>query len=129
MAEHKKFPKLSDDWELKYRKIQRENFQEKALSTLVQNVSGGGVSFTAKEALPPESLLAIEMNHQDLKSPVIAIVNTVWCEKRRLDAMYDLGCEFWWIGWKNNEDQEKLSEYIKSNIQTCDGEACKLDDI
>ena len=128
MAEPRKFPRLANDWQLKYQKIKRERFQEQSLESFILNVSGGGLCFTAKEEFPPETLLAVEMQAQALESPVIAIVNTVWCQKRRLDAMYDLGCEFWWIGWKDDNAQKQLSDYIKTNTENCEGEACVLDD-
>lgn len=128
MVAPRQFPRLANDWHLKYKTIERECFQKKPLNNFMLNVTGGGLCFTTKEEFEPETLLAVEMQSQTLDSPVIAIVKTVLCEKRRLDAMYDLCCEFWWIGWKDDKIQQQLSEYIKTNTEKCEGEACVIDD-
>jgi len=128
MANKRKFPRLANDWILKYRKIKRNGHQENPLNSLMLNLSGGGVCFTATEELAPETAVALEMQPPDLESPVIAIANTIWCKKRRRDNLFDIGCEFWWIGWKDDNAQAQLADYIKTNTKDCNGQACALDD-
>lgn len=54
----------------------------------------------------------------------IIIANTIRCDKRRNDDMYDIGCEFWWVGWKNNDIQKSLADYIIEQTRNSKNTAC-----
>jgi hypothetical protein len=127
MADQRKFPRLADNCQLKYQIINHSSFKKRKLDAAILNVSGGGIQFTVREGIATNTLLAIEMQGPAFDYPVIAIANTIRCDKRRIDEMYDIGCEFWWIGWKNNEIQKGLADYISEQTHNSKNAACVLD--
>jgi hypothetical protein len=60
--------------------------------------------------------------------PIIAMAKAVWCKKRRMDDMFDLGCEFYWVGWKDDSAQKSLADFIKDQTGTSPDEACVVED-
>jgi hypothetical protein len=127
MADKRKFPRLADNCRLKYQIINYNNFEQRKLDAAILNVSGGGIQFTVREGIATNTLLAIEMQGPAFENPVIAIANTIHCDKRRNDDMYDIGCEFWWIGWRNNEIQKSIADYITERTHNSKNEACVVD--
>jgi hypothetical protein len=126
MFKKRKFPRVDQGWNLKYRKLENTVDQKSPLSSLAINVSGGGICFTARSEVPVGTLLALEIESPDLEMPVIAMARTAWCKKRRMGDMYDVGCEFYWVGWKDDSAQKSLADYIKRQTSACDDEACSL---
>jgi c-di-GMP-binding flagellar brake protein YcgR len=118
MMKRRKFPRVDQSWRLKYRALDKQVDRESPLSSLAVNVSSGGICFTTAEAVPINSMLAIEVESPELRMPIIAMARTVWCRRRLGDGMYDLGCEFYWVGWKEDSAQKALADYLKS--QTAD---------
>lgn len=128
MLKKRKFPRIDQNWHLKYRTLEKHVDQNSPLSSLAINVSGGGVCFTTKNEIPTNSLLALEIDSPDLEMPIIAMAKAVWSKKRRLDDMFDLGCEFYWVGWKDDSAQKSLADFIKDQTETSGEEACVVDD-
>ena len=128
MLKKRKFPRIDPNWQLKYRTLEKHVDQNSPLSSLAINVSGGGVCFTSKSEVPAETMLALEIESPDLEMPIIAMAKAVWCKKRRMDAMFDVGCEFYWVGWKDDSAQKSLADYIKTQTDACDDEACVVED-
>jgi hypothetical protein len=126
MLKKRKFPRVDQSWRLKYRQLDKHVERQSPLSSLAVNVSGGGICFSSREEVPADSLLALEIESPDLKMPIIAMARTVWCKKRHFDDMYDLGCEFYWVGWKDDSAQQSLAEYIRNQTADCTDEACVL---
>lgn len=116
MEEKRKFPRLADNCLLKYQIVDHDSFRKNQLDAEIVNLSGGGIQFTTRWQLPPKTLLAIEMQAPAFDMPVVAIANTIWCAKRSNDDAFDVGCEFWWLGWKDNEIQKSLADYIINKI-------------
>jgi hypothetical protein len=128
MLKKRKFPRIDPNWQLKYRTLEKHVDQNSPLSSLAMNVSGGGVCFTTKSEVPAETMLALEIESPDLEMPIIAMAKAVWCKKRRLDDMFDLGCEFYWVGWKDDSAQKSLADFIKDQTEACDDEACVVEE-
>jgi len=128
MLKKRKFPRIDQNWHLKYRTLEQHVDQNSPLSSLAINVSGGGVCFTTKHEVPTNALLALEIESPDLEMPIIAMAKAVWSKKRRLDDMFDLGCEFYWVGWKDDSAQKSLADFIKHQTATSDDEACVVED-
>jgi c-di-GMP-binding flagellar brake protein YcgR len=128
MLKKRKFPRIDQSWHLKYRTLEKHVDRNSPLSSLAINVSAGGVCFTSKNEVPPETMLALEIASPDLGMPIIAMAKAVWCKKRRMDDMFDLGCEFYWVGWKDDSAQKSLADYIKTQTDACDDEACVVED-
>ena len=128
MLKKRKFPRIDQNWHLKYRRLEQHVDQNSPLSSLAINVSGGGVCFTTKHEVPANALLALEIDSPDLEMPIIAMAKAVWSKKRRMDDMFDLGCEFYWVGWKDDSAQKSLADFIKDQTATSDDEACVVED-
>jgi hypothetical protein len=123
----RKFPRIEPNWQLKYRKLEKHVDQGSPLSSLAINLSGGGVCFATRNEIAPDSLLALELESPELKMPIIAMARTVWCKKRHYDEMFDLGCEFYWVGWKDDSAQQSLADYIKSQTVLAE-DAARVED-
>jgi len=128
MMKKRKFPRIHQNWQLKYRKLEKHVDANSPLSSLAINLSGGGVCFTTRDEIAPESLLALEIESPELQMPIIAMARAVWCKRRHFDEMFDLGCEFYWIGWKDDSAQQSLAEYIKTQTADYQGEASVVED-
>jgi hypothetical protein len=114
-SEKRRFPRLKETCGLKYRRLQSDSLPDEGVDALTVNISGGGICFAAAEALEAGSLVAIELSLPDFESAVVSLGRTVWCEARG-DGRYDVGLEFWWIGWGDDGAQKAISEYIKSEL-------------
>lgn len=128
MLKKRKFPRVDGSWHLKFRVVDKQTVQGSPLESMALNVSGGGVCFTTKDTVEPGTLLALEMQSPGFDIPVIAMAKAVWCKKRHFDDMFDLGCEFWWVGWKDKSAQEALADYIQQQTTTSGSEAQTVED-
>lgn len=114
-SENRRFPRLKESCGLRYRRIQSDSLPDEGVDALTVNISGGGVCFEADEAVEPGALLAIELSLEDFDSAVVSLGRAVWCEPRA-DGNFEVGMEFWWIGWGDDGAQKAISEYIKNEL-------------
>lgn len=112
----RKFPRLGKIWELDYRIISLEEFKENPLRGLTVNISGGGICFEAQNEIPKGTMLALELKSTIFPSSIIALAKTIWSHKESGKDKYDVGAEFWWTGWKDNDAQRAVAEYIAKQI-------------
>jgi c-di-GMP-binding flagellar brake protein YcgR len=110
MFQQRKFPRVSKNYHLSYTTIDKEQFAQTPLQSLAVNISGGGVCFEAQEALAEDTLLALEIDTKGFHSPILALARVAWCKQK--SSRYDVGAEFWWIGWRDNEAQTALANFI-----------------
>jgi len=116
MFDKRKFPRLGEIWELDYRTIKLEQFKKNPLSSFTVNISGGGICFEADEEIPEGTMLALELKSTIFPTSIIGLAKTIWCKKKRKEDKYDVGVEFWWTGWKDNDAQLKVADYISKQI-------------
>ena len=116
MFDKRKFPRLGEIWELDYRKIGIEEFEKDPLNSFTVNISGGGIRFEANEEIPKGSMLALELKSRIFPSSIIGIGKTIWCKTGKEEDKYDIGIEFWWTGWRDNDAQKALAGYIDEKI-------------
>jgi len=116
MLEGRKFPRLNETWDLDYRIITSEEFRAAPISSFTVNISGGGVCFEANEEISKGTILALELKSTAFSASIIALAKTTWCKKKGKNDKYDVGAEFWWIGWEDNDAQQSLAEYIIKKI-------------
>ncbi len=115
MFEKRKFPRLGETWDLDYKIIRAKEFKMNSIDSLTVNISGGGICFEASEDLPKGTMLALELRSAEFPSPIMALAKSIWCRERDVDK-YEVGAEFWWTGWKNNDSQRNMLEYINKQI-------------
>jgi hypothetical protein len=116
MMKRRKFPRLKEGWALEYRVLDSMQFERDPVSSLAVNISGGGICLESKEEAEPGTMLAIDLHSPAFDSPILALARVVWCKKRLFSDVFELGAEFWWVGWKDTEAQSKIAEYIKDRV-------------
>ena len=115
--EKRRFPRLKDSCILRFRKVEADALPEDGIDALTVNISGGGICFNAPDSVEPGGLLAIELTLPDFNSAVVSFGRACWCEPRG-DGTFQVGMEFWWIGWGDDGAQRAISEYIKNTLET-----------
>ncbi len=112
MRDKRKFDRLNEKWQVTYHVLQTDRFKEDPISQFTLNISGGGISFMAEEVIEPETMVALELESDQFSSPILALAKVVRCRRKR--KVYEIGAEFWWIGWKNDDAQQTIKDYIVS---------------
>jgi len=115
-SEKRRYPRLKKACLLRYRVVEGEVLSQEGAEALTVNISGGGVAFQVSEAIAPGALLALELTLPEFESPVVSLGRTVWCEPRD-NGRFELGLEFWWIGWADDGAQKAISESIKRSLE------------
>ncbi len=112
----RRFPRLKESCSIRFRHVESDSFPQEGTDALTVNISGGGICFVSAEKLAHDSLLAIELTLPEFDSPVVSLGRTVWCEPLD-DGKFEVGMEFWWIGWGDDGAQQAISGYIKKALE------------
>lgn len=113
MFHSRKFPRVSKEYRVSYSLVDQEQFDNNPVSSLAVNISGGGICFTAEEPLAKGSMVALDIDADDLHSSILALAKVQWCKPS--DDIYEVGAEFWWIGWRDNESQTTVADFINTS--------------
>jgi len=116
MTKRRKFPRLKEGWALEYRVLDSAQFETNPVSSLAVNISGGGICMESKEEIDPGTMIAVDLHSPAFDSPILALARVVWCKKRLFSDVFELGAEFWWVGWKDTEAQAQIASYIKERV-------------
>jgi hypothetical protein len=108
----RRFPRLRKDFQITYRMVDQEKFDQDPIKSLAVNISGGGVCFEATEDLQKGALVALDIRSDDFTAPILALAKVVWCKPR--GDMYQVGAEFWWVGWGDKQAQTTLANYVSA---------------
>ena len=119
----RRFPRLRKDFQLSYRVIDQQQFDNDPVHALALNLSGGGVCFEASDNLEKGALVALELRSDDFATSILALAKVVWCKPK--GHVYDVGAEFWWIGWGDKQAQTAIANYVAA--QTTPSVASLLD--
>jgi hypothetical protein len=120
MREHRVYPRVSSSCEITWRVIDRgEQSAHARKSTspeggFLQNISGGGLCFSAPSPPPVGVMLALKIGIPELPAPVIALGRAVWVEQNT--PGYEVGVEFWWIGWQDEGVQAEIRNLITHKL-------------
>jgi hypothetical protein len=106
----RRFPRLSRKFQISYKLVDQEKFDKDPVSSLALNISGGGVCFEATENLQAGALVALDIHSHDFDAPILALAKVVWCKPR--GSRYQVGAEFWWVGWGDNQAQTNIANYV-----------------
>jgi len=115
MFEKRKFPRLGESWDIDYQIIRSMEIKNNTIDGLTVNISGGGICFQANEEIPKGTMLAIELKSAEFNSSIMALAKTVWCKEKDINV-YDVGAEFWWTGWKSNNSQKAMLNYVSKQL-------------
>jgi len=112
----RKYPRVKESCEIKYRVIQDPVMQPEEQGGIAVNISGGGMCFSAEQEIQPGAVLALEMSLSELPTPIMSLARAVWCEEIEPPGKFDVGVEFWWIGWADSEVQDQMLKYIRQKL-------------
>lgn len=112
MFGRRKFPRIDKNYDVSYKCIEKDQFESNPISGLAVNISGGGVCFEAKEKLSKGTVVALEIAAGNLDSSILGLARVAWCKQR--GEAFEVGAEFWWVGWRDNEAQNNIADYIRS---------------
>ena len=62
--------------------------------------------------LQPGALAALEIRSDDFNAPILALAKVIWCKPK--GDVYEIGAEFWWIGWGDKQAQTTIANYVAS---------------
>jgi Tfp pilus assembly protein PilZ len=121
LDEERSFPRVSAACGLSWRPIDREEGLDKLADrneAVMNNISGGGISFTSDEKIPVGRMLALEVELPGFPTAVISMGKVVWCRPAEDEpGRFEAGVEFWWIGWKDEETQNQIRQFIAQSLQ------------
>ncbi len=115
MFQRRKFPRVSKHYQVSYTPVDADQFQSNPVSSLAVNISGGGLCFEADEALQKDAMIALEINSDDFRSAILALARVAWCKPK--GEAYEVGAEFWWIGWRDNQAQSSIADFIAAQTE------------
>lgn len=117
-AERRKFPRLRESCAIRVKPIAGASPPRGGIEAMAVNISGGGLCFRSAEPVSAGDFLAVEMSLPDFSSPVVAMARAAFCEQTA--AGYEVGVEFWWVGWGDDSAQRAISDYIKTELRQRD---------
>ena len=118
----RKYPRIKESCEVRYRVIQDQAMPPPKQGGVAVNISGGGMCFSVERPLKPGSMVVLEMSIDELTTPVVSLGRVVWCEPAAKPGKFDVGVEFWWIGWADEKAQEQMLKYVSQKLDKVDAD-------
>lgn len=114
-AERRKFPRMRESCAIRVKPIAGASMAGEGIDAITVNISGGGLCYRSPEPVKTGEFLAVEMNVPEFSSPIVAMGRATFCERGA--AGYEVGIEFWWVGWGDDCAQRAISDYIKTELR------------
>lgn len=125
LDEKRSFPRVSAACGLSWRPIDADEGLETLAErnqAVMNNISGGGISFVTAEPIDVGHMLALEVQLPGFPTAVISMGKVVWCRPSNDEpGRHEAGVEFWWIGWKDEETQNQIREFIAESLRNPKG--------
>jgi hypothetical protein len=83
---------------------------------VMKNISGGGVCFRSETDPGVGTMMAMSLELPGLPTSVLSLGRAVWTKPS--GGGFDVGVEFWWIGWKDEDAQQKIRSFIADKVRT-----------
>ena len=116
--DRRRFPRLAKSCHIRVRALAGMENADTGLDAVTVNISGGGLCYESPEARPVGSFLAVELRMSELESPVLALARAVFCSSQ--GPPFEVGLEFWWVGWGDDSAQRAISDLIKTELRQQD---------
>ncbi len=119
LQEQRNFPRVSRSCGVSFRHVSKDAYegQERPDPATMKNISGGGICFLNPEEISTGSMLALEVALPEFPDTVISMGKVCWCKPAEGDDGFEIGVEFWWIGWKDEAAQQKLRSFITTALR------------
>ena len=113
--ERRKFPRLRASCSIRVKPIAGASPPREGADAMTVNISGGGLCYRSATSVRTGDFLAVEMGLPEFESPVVAMGRATFCDKA--GDGYDVGVEFWWVGWGDDSAQRAIADYIKTELR------------
>ena len=120
--QQRNYPRVKESCRVKYHVIEEAERTPEKQNGVAVNISGGGMCFSADRELRQGTMVALEITLNRLPTPVLSLARVVWCEEAAAAGKFDVGVEFWWIGWADQEAQNQMLKYINKKLEQLGGE-------
>jgi hypothetical protein len=114
-ADVRKYPRVSEDCEVNCELID-DDVRPEGQDGVALNISGGGMCFSTLGPLPVGAMVALQVNLPQLPSRVVALAKVCWSRPQADTGKFDNGVEFWWIGWRDEQAQDAMLDYVKGKL-------------
>ncbi|MFW6163230.1 MAG: PilZ domain-containing protein [Planctomycetota bacterium] len=114
--ERRQFPRLQDGWALDFTVLEDGHFEGEPVSASTVNVSGGGLCIETHDAVEPGTLLAIELRSPAADDPLRALARVVWCRPEEPGGPFQIGVEFCWVGWFDDDVEPEIASYVQQAL-------------
>jgi len=114
-SERRKFPRLRASCSIRVKPIAGATAPGDGVDAMTVNISGGGLCYRSETAIRTGEFLAVEMSLPEFESPVVAMGRATYCEKE--SDGFDVGVEFWWVGWGDDSAQRAIADFIKTELR------------
>ena len=112
--ERRKFPRLRESCSIRVKPIGGPTSPLDGMDALTVNISGGGVCFRTHERVEAGEFLAVELGMPGFRSPIVAMARAAYTSPD--GPPWEVGVEFWWVGWGDDSAQRAISDYIKTEL-------------
>jgi len=116
--ERRRFPRLSTACAIRVRPLSGVDIGGDGIEGMTVNISGGGLRYSSDSAVEPGQFLAVELRLPDFPSPVLALARAAFSSED--GPPFEIGLEFWWVGWGDDSAQRAISEFIKTELRQQD---------
>lgn len=110
IRDQRKFPRLNVRWQINFRVIGSDQFQNELIRQYTTNISRGGICFISDEGIELNAMIALALSSEGASSELLALAKVSRCQRTR--RWYEIGAEFWWVGWQN--DSAPIANYLAS---------------
>lgn len=115
-AERRKFPRMRESCSIRVKPIAGAKLGSgESADAVTVNISGGGLCYRSPHGVEAGEFLAVEMTLPEFSSPIVAMGRAAFCEPAA--GGYEIGIEFWWVGWGDDSAQRAISDYIKTELR------------
>ena len=113
-SERRRFPRVRSACKLRVKRIGASGVAVAGGDSVTVNISGGGLCYRSAEEMSAGEFLAVEMALPEFNSPIVALGRVAYCEPGQ--AGFEIGIEFWWVGWGDDSAQRAISDWIKTRL-------------
>ncbi len=113
--ERRRFPRLRESCQIRVRHIAGAQPPVEPTEAMTVNISGGGLCYRSETPVEAGEFVAVELTLPEFPSAIVALARTVFCAAA--GAMFEVGIEFWWVGWGDDSAQRAIAEYIKTELR------------
>lgn len=121
LVENRRFPRVSASCGLRFTPVSESDVAARLDSmseAMMRNISGGGICFVSERPLTPGCMLALELRLPGFPMDVISMGKVAWSRPLEDDAPgFEIGLEFWWIGWEDEEAQTRIRGFIAETLK------------